>query len=103
MFDVMFMIYNTFIGNLLLENRALMYILTACVWLFNWVTILYTSFLFDDMTYEGIASIIIAALYLMVLIPSFLYITNYINNEHQAEAALLFIEKRNYKQMFDAL
>ena len=78
----MFLLYNTFIGNLLLENKCLMYSLTAILWILNWFCIVYTCFLFDDMTYEGIISIIIAVIYIPVLVPSFLYIANYINNEH---------------------
>ena len=81
-FGVMFVLYNTFIGNLLIENKLIMYSLTTLLWFANWFTIVYTSFHFEDMTYEGTISIVIAALYIPVLVPSFLYIANFINNEH---------------------
>jgi len=67
------------------------------------MVIVYTSFIFTDMDSTGVFSILIAILYFMILVPAFLYITTYINNEHQQEAALAYIEKRNYKQMFDAI
>jgi len=81
-FGVMFLIYNTFLGNLLLDNRMLIYALTGSIWLFNWLAILYTSFLFDSMTYEGVMTIGIAAIYIAILVPAFIYMTNFINDEH---------------------
>ena len=50
-FDVMFSTYNTFLGNLLLDNKFIMYALTAAVHTLNWSIIIYTSFLFDDMSF----------------------------------------------------
>jgi len=99
----MFTIYNTFIANLLMEDKIIMNLVTASIWLLNITVIVYTSFIFEEMTSTCIISIVIAGVYLIVLVPSFMYITTYINSEHQEEAALAFIEKRNYKQMFDAI
>ena len=96
-FNIMFTIYNTFIGNLMMEERILMYVITALIWLANLSTIIYTSFIFDDMGFDSIISITIAIIYITILVPSFIFIANYINSEHQQEAALSFIEKRNYK------
>ena len=102
-FNVMFTIFNTFIGNLMMEKKVMMYVITAIIWLINWSVIVYTSFLWEDMNFEGITAIIISTLYITILAPSFIFIANYINSEHQEEAALAFIEKQNYKQMFDAI
>ena len=55
------------------------------------------------MTYETIVSIVIGVVYVIILVPSFIYIANYINNEHQEEMRLAFLEKRSYKKMFDGL
>ncbi len=96
-FAVMFLIYNTFIGNLIIENRWISYTATTFLWVTNIGVILYTSFIFEDMTYECIISIVIAVVYIAILVPSFIYMSNYINNEHQQEVAEAYIEKRSYK------
>ena len=49
------------------------------------------------MTYESIISIVIAVVYLGILVPSFMYIANYINSEFQNEVTLAYIEKKSYK------
>jgi hypothetical protein len=96
-FGVMFLIYNTFIGNLIIEERKYSYFISGCLWLANISIILATTFVFDDIPYESIASIIIAVLYMAILVPSFIYIANYINNEHQKEVYHALLEKRSYK------
>ena len=81
-FNVMFTIFNTFIGNLMMEKKVMMYVITAIIWLINWSVIVYTSFLWEDMNFEGITAIIISTLYITILAPSFIFIANYINSEH---------------------
>ena len=81
-FGVMFLIYNTFIGNLIIEDRRISYFVSGGLWIANIIIILATTFKFDDMSYECVMSIIIAVIYMGILVPSFMYIANYINIEH---------------------
>jgi hypothetical protein len=46
---------------------------------------------------------VIAVVYTVILIPSFLYVVNFINGEYLEEANLAYLERNNYKKMFDAL
>ena len=39
-FNVMFLMYNTFLGNLLMDNKVLMYGLTGTIWIINWIAII---------------------------------------------------------------
>lgn len=103
LFATMFVIYNTFIGNMLMDKRAHMYYLTGSIWFFNISIILYTHYDFTDFTYESIVQVVIAVVYTLVLIPAFLYVVNCINSEYLEEANLAFMERNNYKKMFDAL
>ena len=93
----MFLIYNTFIGNLIIEDRRISYFLSTILWIANILIILSTSFIWEEMTYESIISIVIAVVYLGILVPSFMYIANYINSEFQNEITLAYIEKKSYK------
>ena len=81
-FGVMFLIYNTFIGHLIIEDRRISYVTCGFLWLANITAILWSTFKFDDMSSECIISIIIAIIYMCILVPCFMYVTNSINNEH---------------------
>jgi hypothetical protein len=81
-FGVMFLIYNTFIGHLIIEDHRVSYLACGFLWMANIITILSTTFKFDGMSTECIISVIIAMIYMCILVPSFMYITNYINSEH---------------------
>ena len=81
-FGIMFIIFNTFIGNLIIENRKISYFISGFLWVANVSVILATTFNFNDMSTECIMSIIIAVIYMGILVPCFIYISNYINNEH---------------------
>ena len=62
-----------------------------------------TSFYFDELSLQATTVIIISILYVSIFVPGFMLITNTINDEILAEAKLQYMERDNFKKMFDAL
>ena len=46
-FSIIFLIYNTFIGNLIIENKKVSYTMSGFLWLSNIMIVLFTTFSFD--------------------------------------------------------
>ena len=65
--------------------------------------IIMTSFYFDELSLQATTVIIISILYVSIFVPGFMLITNTINDEILAEAKLQYMERDNFKKMFDAL
>lgn len=103
LYATMFVIYNTFVGNMMMETRPIMYYCTGSIWFLNIIIVIYSHFDFSDFQYEAIVQVILAAVYILVLIPAFLYVVNHINGEYLEEANLAYLERNNYRKMFDAL
>ena len=102
-FTVMFVIYNTFLASLIVDNKALNFILTLATWAIVMVSIVFTSFDFDEFSLQAITVMTISVLYVCIMIPGFILITNTINEEIIAEARESYMDRDNFKRMFDAL
>ena len=53
-YATMFVIYNTFIGNMMMDSRPIMYYMTGSIWFANILVIIVSHFDFTEFTYESI-------------------------------------------------
>ena len=102
-FTVMFVIYNTLLASLIVDNQALNFALTLVTWTIVMVSIIVTSFDFDEFSLQASTVMTISVLYVCILVPGFILITNTINEEIIAEARESYMDRDNFKRMFDAL
>jgi len=66
-------------------------------------SIIQTTFIWDKMEYHTIITLVLSIIYIIVLVPMFIWICQNINDEHTKEAKLAYTEKIVYKKMFDGL
>ena len=103
-FAVIFTIFNTILGNLILADFWKKLLATIVVYVLLFVVIFWTNFTYSDtMQYGTIVSIVIAITYGVMLVPSFLWITQTINDEVVNEMRAAFRQKDEYEAMFDGL
>ena len=102
-FTVMFVIMNTFLASLISDNRELNFFMTIVTWFLVMASIITTSFHFDELSLQASTVIFISVLYVCIFVPGFMLITNTINEEILAEAKLSYMNRDNFKRMFDAL
>ena len=99
----MFVVYNTFLGSLIIDNKLLNFSLTALTWIIVLIAIVQTSFVFEEMSYHAVMILVITFIYTLILIPSFVWVTNTIYTETMNEAKASYVERDNFRRMFDAL
>lgn len=102
-FTVMIVIYNTFLAGLINDNKALNFVLTITTWAIVMASIVSTSFHFDEISLQAGTVITISIVFVCVMVPAFVFITNTINEEILGEAKASYMDRDNFKRMFDAL
>ena len=81
MFSLIFCVFNTLLGNLILIDFTKKAIATIIVYLLVFLSIFMTSFTFDNMQQETMIALGIAITFFIILIPAFLWLTQTIQDE----------------------
>jgi len=95
--------YNCFIGALIIDNRNLSFALNYIVMFIAVGSIIQTTFIWTAMEYHTTIILILSIIYVIVLVPMFVWICQNISDEHTKESKLAYTEKIVYKKMFDGL
>lgn len=74
-FSVLFAVFNVFLASMVVTNNFIKMSLTILVFLILITVIVYTNFIFGDMTYHTSVSLCIAIIYSFIIIPTFGYIS----------------------------
>jgi len=95
--------YNCFIGALVIDNMVLSFALNYLVMFIAVGSIIQTTFIWEDMEYHTAATLALSIIYVILLVPLFVWITQNIRDEHTKESKIAYTEKVVYKKMFDGL
>lgn len=102
-YSVIFSIFNTYLGSMLLESNRIKLPMTLMVLLTTMGSILYTNFIWYDMTYHTVVSLIIGIIYGIITVIAFKFISKGIEDENLNEAKLAFSQKDMFRRMFNGL
>lgn len=102
-YSVIFSIFNTYLGSMLIESDNIKLPMTLLVLITTMGSILYTSFIWHDMTYHTVVSLVIGIIYGLVTVIAFKYISKGIEEENLNEAKLFFSQKDQFRRMFNGL
>lgn len=75
-FSVIFAIFNSYLGLLTTNDMNQKKFMTAITIGFMMFTVMQTNFIWQDMTFHTVTSIIICLIFTFVLVVSFIYISN---------------------------
>jgi len=75
-FSVMFSIFNALLMGFVFESKFQKNILISLIFGLQLSVLLYTNFIFSDMSFHSIISLTIAIVFTLILIPAFGYIIN---------------------------
>ena len=103
MFSVMFCIFNCFLANMVVQSRCIRFGMNSLIFCFLMTTLLFTNFTFDGMNEKTTFTIVIAAVFMCILLPSFELVSQFIISESQNEAKLFFTQRDEFRRMFDGL
>ena len=103
LFSVLFTIFNTFIASLIFNTGMLKIVSTIVVFSFMLFSVIYTTFIFEDLTYHTTMSLAIAIIFSIIMIPAFGYIIHGIQSELSEEIRESYYQRDGFRRMFDAL
>lgn len=102
-FSVLFAVFNCYLGSMVVYDKTIKICLTVFVVVLVEFTIIFTSFIFEDMNYHTTVSLIIAIVYTSLMIPIFGTISSKVADDCIDEAKLSYQQRDGYRKMFDAL
>ena len=102
-FSVLFTIFNSVIASLVIQNQIVNLLFSLVVFSSCVGTIMFTNFIWEQMNYHTVISIIICITYMMILVPSFGWITTTIMQESVTEAKLSYAQRDQFRKMFNGL
>jgi hypothetical protein len=102
-FSVQIAIFNCYLASMVVFNYKVKAIATCFVFALAQYTIIQTNFIFGDLTYHTTVSLILSITYTTIMIPSFGWISQKIQDETIFEAKLSYQQRDGYRRMFDGL
>jgi len=102
-FSVIFTTSNLFLASLLLENKRITFFLTTFIVMATLLTLIISNFDLSEASLLDFTKIIIVFAYSGVLVISFGFLSNKILQSQIQEARVLFLQRGEYKKMFDSL
>ena len=67
------------------------------------ISIISTTFIFEDLSFHTVASLVITFFYTFLIVPVFGMISSGIQNELSEEVRMSYYERDGFRRMFDAL
>jgi hypothetical protein len=89
-FSVLVSVFNCYLASMVIENYYIKAFMTFLCFGLSEYTIIYTNFIFGDLTYHTTVSLWISIFFTIVFIPAFGYISSSIQNETLQEAKLSY-------------
>jgi hypothetical protein len=89
-FSVLFAVLNTYLASLVIADYRVKAVCTFIIFAFVEYIVIYTNFIFAEITSHTIISISVTIIYSKIIIPAFGYISNSILKETLSEAKLSF-------------
>lgn len=102
-FSVLVSVFNCYLASMVIENYYFKAIMTFVCFGLSEYTIIYSNFIFGDITYHTQVSLWISIVFTVIMIPAFGYISSAIQNETLMEAKLSYQQRDGYRRMFDGL
>jgi hypothetical protein len=75
-FSVLFAVFNTFLAAMIFDNNIIKLVMTFTVFGFVSYSVIYSSFVFGDLTYHTTVSLVMSIIYTCMMIPAFGYISS---------------------------
>ena len=102
-FTVIITIYNTFLASMIVDNKVVNFTMTLLTWFLVITSILSSNFQYDEFSTQATATVSISVIFICVMVPSFMLITSAIGDEIIEEARASYMDRDNFRRMFDAL